>query len=256
MTSGCLRGVVFGVLLSLSAGVAAQTPVRLASYEYPPYVAQVGGEARGLSADLVREAFARMGRGVSIEFYPWNRGVKLLEAGAVDGLFTIKKTPERMTRFNYPNKPLILQDYVFFVRKGTRTRFAGDFADFSAATIGVVMGVSYGQRFDDAAARGAFRKLETATSYELIFRMLAGGRVDAVICSRLVGLEFVRRIGAAGLVEISGPPVETALSYLVFSPDKRNAALARDFDKAILEMERDGTLNRVLSRYGALPNKP
>ena len=45
---------------------------------------------------------------------------------------------------------------------------------------------------------------------------------------------------------ISGPPVETALSYLVFSPDKRNAALARDFDKAILEMERDGTLNRVL----------
>ena len=131
-----------------------------------------------------------------------------------------------MARLNYPNKPLIRQDYVFFVRKGARTRFNGDFADLSAATLGVVMGVSYGQRFDDAAARGAFRKLEAASSYELIFRMLTGGRVDAVICSRLVGLEFVRRIGADGLIEISGPPVETALSYLVFSADKRNAALA------------------------------
>lgn len=256
MTSGGLLGTVFGVLLSLSAGAAAQTPVRLATFEYPPYIVQTGADAQGLSADLVREAFARMGRSVSIEFYPWNRGVKLLEAGAVDGLFTIKKTPERVIRFNYPSKPLIRQDYVFFVRKGSRIHFAGDFADLASATIGVVTSTSYGQRFDDAAARGAFGKLETATSYELIFRMLAGARVDAVICSRLVGFEFVRRIGAGGLIETSGPPVETALSYLVFSADKRNAALVPAFDTAIAAMQRDGTLKRILARHGVLPSKP
>lgn len=245
----------FAVLLT-GAQASDRPLVRLATFEYPPYVQEFNGQAKGLAVELVREAFARMGRGVLIEFYPWNRGVKLLEADAVDGLFTIKKTPERMIRLNYPNRPLIRQDYVFFVRKGSRTRFAGDFADLSTATIGVVSSTSYGQRFDDAAARGAFRMLEAATSYELIFRMLAGARVDAVICSRLVGLEFVRRIGAAGLIEISGPPIETALSYLVFSADKRNAALAPAFDKAILEMEGDGTLNRILARHGALPNKP
>ncbi|WP_417070616.1 substrate-binding periplasmic protein [Niveibacterium terrae] len=254
MTAGCLPGVLCGALLGLSAGVSAQTPVRLASFEYPPYIVQTEAGAQGLSADLVREAFARMRRGVLIEFYPWNRSVKLLEADAIDGLFTIKKTPERMKRLNYPNKPLIRQDYVFFVRKGSRTRFAGDLADLSAATIGVVTSTSYGQRFDEAAARGAFSRTESASSYELIFRMLAGGRVDAVICSRLVGLEFARRIGADKLIEISGPPVETALSYLVFAP--KNAALAPSFDKAITTMERDGTLERILARYGAQQNKP
>ena len=131
MTSGCLRGVVFGVLLSLSAGVAAQTPVRLASYEYPSLCCSGRWPKPAAFPPIWSVKPSRgWGGGVSIEFYPWNRGVKLLEAGAVDGLFTIKKTPERMTRFNYPNKPLILQDYVFFVRKGTRTRFAGRLRGF------------------------------------------------------------------------------------------------------------------------------
>jgi polar amino acid transport system substrate-binding protein len=245
-----LGAAVFFALLS-STGSAAEAPVRLATFEYPPYVVPAGASAQGLSAELVREAFARMGRRVSIEFYPLNRGLKLLEAGEVSGFFSIKKTPERMAKLVFPHKPLIRQDYVFFVRKGSRVRFNGDFTALAGATIGVVMSTSYGQRFDDAVARGAFAKLESTTSYEQIFRMLVGERVDAVICSRLVGLEFVRRIGAGKLVEISGPVVETTLSYLVFTTKKTDAALAPAFDKALEAMERDGTLNRILGRHEA-----
>lgn len=248
--------VLFAVLAVLLTGAQASdsTAVRLATFEYPPYVQQIDGQARGLAVELVREAFARMRRPVAIEFYPWSRSVKLIEADAIDGLFTIKKTPERMKRLNYPNRPLIHQGYVFFVRKDSRVRFRGDFADLAAATIGVVMSTSYGQRFDEAAARGAFARTVPASSYERIFRMLVGGRVDAVICSRLVGIEFVRRLGVDKLIEISGPPVETALSYLVFAP--KNAALAPAFDKVITAMERDGTLDRIFARYAALPDKP
>ena len=225
--------------------------MRLATFEYPPYVVQTGASAQGLSADLVREAFARMGRRVSIEFYPLNRGLKLLEVGEVSGFFSIKKTPERMARLVFPRKPLIRQDYVFFVRKGSRVRFNGDFTALAGATIGVVMSTSYGQRFDDAVARGAFAKIEAAASYEQIFRMLAGERVDAVICSRLVGLEFARRIGATGSVEVSGPAVETTLSYLAFTTKRADAALAPAFDKALEAMDRDGSLNRILELHEA-----
>ena len=247
------RGLGAAVLFALlsQSGVAVEAPVRLVTFEYPPYAVQVETSAQGLSADLVREAFARMGRGVSIEFYPLNRGLKLLEAGEVSGFFTIKKTPERMAKLVFPRKPLIRQDYVFFVRKGSRFRFNGSFADLAGATIGVVMSTSYGQRFDEALARGEFAKLEAAISYESIFRMLVGGRVDAVVCSRLVGLEFVRRTGGSGLVEISGPAVETTLSYLAFTTKKTDAALAPAFDKAMEAMERDGTLNRILERHEA-----
>lgn len=249
---------VFGLFILLAVlltGVqaGASPAVRLATFEYPPYVQQIDGQARGLAVELVREAFARMKRSVVIEFYPFSRGIRLLDAGAVDGFFTIKRTPEREVRLSFPHQPLLSQDYLFFVKKAGGVRFHGDFADLSGATIGVVSSVSYGPRFDGAVRLGSFAKLERASSYELIFRMLAGGRVDAVICSRLVGLEFVRRIGALGRVEISGPTVESVPSHLVFAPGQEGAALARSFDSAIAAMKRDGSFERLVKRYGEEP---
>jgi len=63
-------GLGFAVLFALQGltGAAAEAPVRLVTFEYPPYAVRGDTSAQGLSADLVREAFARMGRGVSIEF--------------------------------------------------------------------------------------------------------------------------------------------------------------------------------------------
>lgn len=243
----------FLAVLMMGAQASEGPAVRLATFEYPPYVQQTKGQAQGLAVDLIREAFARMKRPVVIEFYPFSRGIRLLDAGAVDGLFTIKRTPEREARLNFPHESLLSQDYQFFVNKSGRVRYHGDLADLSAATIGVVSSVSYGPRFDGAVRLGSFAKLESASSYELIFRMLAGGRVDAVICSRLVGTEFVRRIGAQEQIEISGPSVESVPSHLVFAPGDGGAALARSFDSAIAAMKRDGSFVRLTKRYGESP---
>lgn len=238
------------------AAVAAGSVVRLATVEYPPYIQQVAGQAQGLASDLVREAFARMKRPVLIEVYPLNRGLKLLDAGVVDGFFSIKKTPEREVKLIFAREPLFRQDYVFFSRADGHFRFDGNFAAIAGQTIGVLASTSYGRRFDEAVLRGELPRLEVASSYESLFRMLAAGRFDAVICSRLVGVEFVRRTGTVGLIGVSGPVVETTQSYLVFSQGPEHQQLAEAFGQAMVQMKRDGTLSDLLARYGLEAGQP
>ena len=236
--------------LRCPAVLSAEADVRLVALDYPPYVTQKNGKAVGLTADVVTEAFERMGKTVSIEFFPWGRMLNMLATGEADGLFTIKKTPERESSMRYSAKPLIVQDYVFFVKKGSATRFDGDFAALRSASIGVVTATSYGARFDEAAKAGLFRILDPAPTYEQTFKKLLAGRVDAVVCSRLVGLSVLKRLNAESMVEISGPPSETTGSYLVFTRTKDLSEVARRFDEIFDGMESDGTLRKISRKHG------
>ena len=241
--------LAFSLLIPFSQCMAAETQLRLATLEYPPYIINADQNAQGLTVDIVRTAFSRIGQPIKIEFYPIARGQYMLLEGEVDGFFSIKKTPEREKSMLFPQKALINQDYVFFVRKDSLWRFSGNFDSLANATIGIVNGTSYGNRFDSAVQAGMFRKLDSATDYVMTFRKLLAGRVDAVICSRLVGLYYLRALNGLNDAEISGPPVEATVSYLAFTRKKDFTVLSQQFDQALENMARDGTLNRLINTY-------
>lgn len=243
------RLLAYSLLFSCMKVLAADIPLRFATLEYPPYIINTDQGAQGLSIDIVSTAFSRMGRSIKIEFYPISRGQYMLLNGEVDGFFSIKKTPEREATMLFPQKALINQDYVFFVRKDSRWRFTGDFDSLRDARIGIVSATSYGNRFDNAAQTGKFQALDPATNYVMTFRKLLAGRVDAVICSRLVGLYYLETLNGLNDVTVSGPPVETTISYLAFTLKKDYKLLSKQFDKTIESMERDGTLNRLINAY-------
>ena len=232
--------------------VADEQLLQLATLEYPPYITQVDQKPQGFVVDIVETAFARIGRPIQIEFFPIARGQLRLLNGQADAFFSIKKTPEREQTMLFAQKPLMSQDYVFFVRKGSRRHFDGHFASLAGASIGVVSATSYGSRFDAAVQAGAFLRLEPVTSHETNFRKLIAGRVDAVICSRLVGLYYLSLLDGLDAVEVSGPVVETTQSFLVFTRQRDYTALARQFDLTLEGMEQDGTMRRLTDAH-ALP---
>jgi len=223
--------------------------LRLVTLEYPPYIMQDATGAKGLVIELVHEVFARMKRPVKIEFYPWVRATALVEAGVADAIFTIKPTPQREERMIFPQEAILTQDFVFFVRKDSPYRFDGDFQSLAAARIGVVLNTSYSKRFDTAAAQGAFHRIDAASSYELNFRMLLARRVDAVICSRLVGWRYLEGMGGTAQVMVSGPPVETTVSYLAFSRKPGAEQLAAKFDQVLAKMKADGSFAAIMQKY-------
>ena len=241
--------IVFLLGVVDTPSVADERPLQLATLEYPPYITQVDQKPQGFVVDIVETAFARIGRPIQIEFFPIARGQLRLLNGQADAFFSIKKTPEREQTMLFAQKPLMSQDYVFFVRKGSHRHFDGHFASLAGASIGVVSATSYGSRFDAAVQAGEFQRLEPVTSHETNFRKLIAGRVDAVICSRLVGLYYLDLLGGLDAVEVSGPVVETTHSYLVFTRQRDYAALARQFDLTLEGMEQDGTMRRLIDAH-------
>ena len=249
------RSLILAFILCLSgmSAAAERAPLRLATLEYPPYITETERGAQGLVVDVVKAAFARIGQPILIEFFPVARGQYRLLNGQADAFFTIKKTAEREQTMLFTQKALMSQDYVFFVRKGSPLRFNGSLESMADASIGLVIATSYGSRFDAAVQAGTFKKLKSAASHETNFRKLLAGRVDAVICSRLVGLYYLDRLAELKNVEIGGPVVETTFSYLAFSRQKDFSALAGKFDEALEAMERDGSLVKMLNAYSTSP---
>lgn len=244
-----LKRWLSGLLLCSAPLFATEPPLRLLTLEYPPYINRAGDRAEGLVVEIVNEVFSRMGNRIDIQFYPWSRSLRMLESGQADALFTIKKTPERETTMLFPRESLISQDYVFFKLKTSRFNFDGNYGSIAETSIGVVQDTSYGARFDEAVRQGYFKRLDSAPNYELTFRKLLGGRVDAVICSHLVGLEILKKLGALDQVVVSGPPSETTVSYLVFTRGKDHTKLAALFDQHLAAMKKNGVIAKITAQY-------
>lgn len=235
---------------SLPAGPLVARPLVLVSFDYPPYMEARSGQAPGgMAVELVNAVFARMRQPAEVQLYPLARSLSLIDTPRADGFFTIKKTPAREQKYLFPREPLLTQDFVVFARAGTHLAFKGDVSELADVRLGVVNQVSYGGVFDAAAARGVFRKLEVAQTYEANFRKLLAGRMDALVSSRVMGAEVLRRLGATDRVTVVGPPIETTQSYLIFNRSTVPTSVAAAFDQALGAMRRDGTVRRLREKY-------
>jgi len=235
-------------LLCVPVCPSAQEMTRLATFEFSPYVRIEKGQPVGFSVDVVRQAFERIGEPLRIDVYPVARAIAYYETGRADGLFTIKPTEARRARMLFTRRPVLKQDFVLFGLRGADTDYVDDLSALAGKTVGVVTGLTYGERFAQAVRAGVLRT-DDATTLAQGFRKLQAGRVDLVISSRAVGLQAVRDLGLEARVEVKGAPVETSYSYLALQPGIHED-LARRFDQALDEMQRDGTLRRIERAHG------
>lgn len=239
--------VCLGLLLCTQSRADQADTLHLVTMDYPPYIFRQDGLVQGPVVNVIREAFRRIGRPVTIEMLPWSRSLAMVTDGSADGLFTIKKTEERSFLLLYPAEPVLTQEYVLFVRQNTAFHFSGDLASLENTRLGITANNSYGPKFDQALRDKRFRNLQTAYDHEHLFRMLVAGRIDVAICSRSVGVAFLRDLQAEDQITIADPPVTTAFSYLVFTRQRNYATLAQSLDRTLVAMRQDGTLARLLN---------
>ncbi|SDH32106.1 substrate-binding periplasmic protein [Propionivibrio dicarboxylicus] len=235
-------------LLCVPVRTDAQEVTRLATFEFAPYVRIDNGRPVGFSVDVVREAFARIGEPLRIDAYPVARAIAYYEAGKVDGLFTIKPTEARRARMLFTRHPVLKQDFVLFGLRESDPAYVDDLSALAGMTVGVVTGLTYGERFAQAVRAGVLRA-DDATTLAQSLRKLLAGRVDLVISSRAVGQQAIRDLGLEARVEVKGAPVESAYSYLALQPGIHED-IARRFDQALDDMQRDGTLRRIERAHG------
>ncbi len=166
----------------------SQNNVRLTSGEWSPHLSERLPRF-GFASHVVSEAFSEVGVKVEYSFFPWGRA--LHNAGRVQGYdgehwhgsVVWLKTPLREERFFYSEK-VLTEPQVIFVLKNKNTDLPLE-EYLKGLRVGVPSHTAY-PALDTFEERGLI-VIERLGDYEVLFKRLLVGRVDAVAVEKRVG---------------------------------------------------------------------
>jgi polar amino acid transport system substrate-binding protein len=242
-----LTGTLARLLLALVLGLAvpalrAETLIAIDNAN-PPFMYQQDGQARGLYPLVLHAVFARVGQPLAIQAMPWKRALRRSENAEV-GVGGIYKTSRRMALYDY-SQPIFEEKLIVFVHRDKAFRFT-QVDDLYGKRIGVIRGWSYTEALDEAIRDGRIKVTESSSD-KANFKMLASGRLDAVIAIELAGQRIIQQLQMHQVLALA-PPLSINPTYLVFAKQARQQALLQRFDQVLLEMRADGSLDRLVQQ--------
>jgi len=241
------RSLLRAALTLLAAAPLARAAgtVTLATTDYPPYYGPQLPQG-GVIAEIAREAFKRQGYTLRIEWYPWARALKTAQDGSVDGLLGLWRSAEREQWLDF-SLPLPANQVGFYQRVDAPVAFKS-MSELKAKRIGIVRGYVNPQSFVDAQLPS-----EEASDDTTNLRKLAAGRVDLILIDKGVAQYLLR----STLPQLQGklawrePPIEVFPLYVGFTKRlPRHEQLLVAFNRGLKELERDGTLQRLVGAAG------
>lgn len=170
-------------LLLLSLCAQAETSLRLATLEYPPYSSEHLPNG-GSIVELTRRAFAVQGHQVQIDFLPWARVRADLRSGNYQGALALWPQEVKEERL-IASRPLFYSELGLFVRKDKPLQFR-DLRQLAGHKLGLVRGYGYPKHILDAGL-----VLEEAVDDISNLRKLQAGRFDLVLLERRVGEHLI-----------------------------------------------------------------
>jgi polar amino acid transport system substrate-binding protein len=234
------------MLLLAVIGIAFAAPIKIVTSPWPPYEFNDNGQLKGTDVDVIREAFSRMGIPVKIEMYPWSRCLKMVQSGEAEGIFTLSKNPKREKFLIYPEEVINYSENVFFYNKKKPFEFDGTVESLKGRLIGTTRNYNYR---DDFMKSNLFKR-DDADSDMAGIRKIANGRDDLFICDKLVGSSLAKKEGLLSKISYIKTPLSKKKMFLAFRKNNpKNIQLAKNFEKAIKSMKKDGTYKKILDRY-------
>lgn len=228
----------------------------LVSLESPPAEFTENGRVTGRNVDVVTEAIKRMGHTCDIRLLPWVRAVNMVKKGRADGLIDAAYNQERAQFFHYPEKEIYVEKWFAFKRKTMDLTLDPGLANAHIITIGASRGFEYGGELQQAINENRFKLIQEVTGNEQNIKKLLANRFDMFVGVKLTILWFVARMGVSNDIDIvkkTGSAEEYILStsktFLAFSKKTVDPAIADRFSRIIQGMEKDGTSQRIESRY-------
>ena len=230
--------------LTLPWAHASET-VTLASTEYPPYYGSSLPQG-GVIAEIARQAFKRTGYELRIEWYPWARALKTAQEGSADGLLGVWRSAERERWLTY-SQPLPANQVGFFRRTDSLISFKS-MDELKGRRIGIVRGYLNPKAFDEAHLN-----TDEASDDTTNLRKLGAGRVDLILIDKGVAQYLLRTAvpELQGRLQWLEPAIETFPLYVGFvKAAPRHERLLQAFNRGLKELERDGTLQRLVTDAG------
>lgn len=241
------------LLIGLCSGTVMAANLSVVhSGQWPPYSGQELPE-QGLAVDLVATALKRAGYSPKIRVDSLDR---ILEGGKI-GVYDVFATPwfsDDRNEYLLFSKPY-LESYIRFIKQKDADYQFDDLDDLEGKMIGVVAGYAYSENFNHS--RDVIRISERNLIQNIL--KLTQGRIDLALDDELVLRYEINRFmpsNMASLEILAKPLAVRGIHIGVSRENPDHERIVADFDKAISEMKKDGTYDKILNKHKANIEKP
>jgi diguanylate cyclase (GGDEF)-like protein/PAS domain S-box-containing protein len=200
--------VTFAAILALFSHGAAQALPTLQQQKevlivgseqaFPPFATgMTEATAGGFTIDLWQAVAAEIGLRYTLRVRPFHQLLKEFREGKIDLLINLAMSDERHQFADF-TVPHVIVNGAIFVRQGERTIHAeDDLVDKSIIVLNADLAHDY------AISRGWGSKLVLVDTAAEGLRLLASGEHDAMLLSKLTGLQTLQAQGITGVVPLS-----------------------------------------------------
>ncbi|MCP3927047.1 MAG: transporter substrate-binding domain-containing protein [Desulfobacterales bacterium] len=243
----------FIIVCSSGKSVAAdeKNMIVIANGEWQPFISK-NLKHYGVFCHILKEAFASEGVKVIYKWVPWNRAYVLTQRGEFDATAAWIPTSERKKHFYYSSTILVNQK-VFFHLKSFRFdwRTIDDLHDIN---IGIVLGFTYGEKFDNAVKTGKLQVFRESSESKNFFLLLKG-RIQIYPQEIDAGYAFINKYFSEKAALITHHPktiIETTHHLILSKQVDKNRRLLELLNKGLRRLKESGKLDKYLeaSRQG------
>lgn len=243
-----MRGAALALLLGLLAPAALARELLACGHpSYPPVSWHSRGELVGLAPQVVRQLFGELGHEVRLLVLGnWKRCLLEARLGHVDIVVAAYRTHEREAWMGFTEAALVADPILLFTRRDRPIRFR-DWDDLRGLTVGLLLGDSFGDRFDRFAEHHL--NIEWVSSGEQNFIKLAQGRIDFMPVGLYSWTLQNRRFGYDQVIVQQPGELATEHYHIGVRRDPALLALLPRLDQRLRELAADGSLSRLNAHY-------
>ncbi|WP_445940501.1 substrate-binding periplasmic protein [Pseudomonas sp.] len=237
----------FGVLLLGCCSLAPATELRLYTEEYRPLSYMEDGKLTGMAVEVIELLIQRTGQDARIELVPWTRGYHQVQREASSGLFSTVRTARREALFQWVG-PIAQGHTSFYARRGAglNVRTLKDVERFTTLAV-----PKQWYSYEYLSDRG-LKNLYGVPTPQHMMKMFKHGRIELLVANNLALDDMLAQQGMRrDEVELQFTFMGNN-SYIAFSKNT-DPALVRQWQLALDELLRDGSLERIHQRWFAQP---
>ena len=238
-------GILLTLLCSLIGArlVLADTPRIGAEDDWYPYTAWRNGQIVGMSADIVRAAFATSHTPIELTSYPYARCMELARRGALAACFNTTPDSRIAAQFLLPKEMLFSDDILLWARSGSPPV---DLDGLAGKRIALTIGYTYGEQFD---ARKDIQRVPVRQDLNG-FLMLQRGRVDYMVAFRGTAQALIQENPQLEDQFVALTTVHRSQLYLSFSRHNPQAPeLLQRFDQGMRQIKSDGSYQKIIDHW-------
>jgi len=249
-----MKGFLVCLLSLVSASVFGRDLIIAGIPEEPLRFKNSKGELEGLDLKIVDEAFKRMGVKTKVILEASSSRLdKGWQSGDYDVVYCYSKVKEREEHLWYAHESFIEIPWKYWMLKENDEKIKFEnFSSFKGLRIGATKGYSYSDEFWEAGKKGDFI-LDEVVKNELHIKKLLQGKIDVMVDHPFRVMWEAKNGKYTDKLKALDKNLKTKAYYTTFVKKSSYPGLEElipKYDKAILEMKKDGTIAKIYQEYG------